>query len=146
MRVTMTAAARPCPFCNPSPGEILAEHPLALAKADGYPLTPGHCLIVPRRHVASFFECTAAERAAMMDMLDAAKAVVDGRHAPDGYNIGINNGAAAGQTVMHVHMHVIPRYAGDASDPRGGVRWIFPEKAAYWAQNPGAEQAEKRRG
>lgn len=137
---------KPCPFCTPSPGEIIAEHALAIAKCDAYPLTRGHCLVVPRRHVASFFECTAEERAAMMELLDVARARIDQQHTPDGYNIGLNNGAAAGQTVMHVHMHLIPRYAGDAADPRGGVRWIFPEKAVYWAQNPGAEQAEKRRG
>ena len=111
-----------------------------MAKTDGYPLTKGHCMVIPRRHAASFFDCTPEERAAMMELLDTAKAIVDKLHAPDAYNIGLNNGAAAGQTVMHVHMHLIPRYAGDASDPRGGVRWIFPEKAAYWAQNPGAEK------
>jgi len=96
-------------------------------------LTKGHTLIIPRRHVASFFECTAEERQAMLELLGAAKAVLDKAHAPDGYNIGLNNGAAAGQTVMHIHMHLIPRYAGDASDPRGGVRWIFPDKAKYWS-------------
>ena len=75
-----------------------------------------------------------------MDLLDEARTLLDQVHAPDGYNIGINNGAAAGQTVMHVHMHLIPRYAGDTSDPRGGVRWIFPEKAVYWANERKAEQ------
>ena len=68
----------------------------------------------------------------MMQLIDEVKVLLDRQHAPDGYNIGLNNGIAAGQTVMHVHMHVIPRYAGDVADPRGGVRWIFPEKAAYW--------------
>ncbi|MNC94047.1 AP-4-A phosphorylase [compost metagenome] len=68
----------------------------------------------------------------MMKLLDAAKAILDEKHKPDGYNIGINNGAAAGQTVMHLHIHLIPRYAGDSSDPRGGVRWIFPDRARYW--------------
>ncbi len=69
----------------------------------------------------------------MLELLDEAKAILDKERAPDGYNIGLNNGAAAGQTLMHVHMHLIPRYAGDASDPRGGVRWIFPDKAKYWS-------------
>jgi diadenosine tetraphosphate (Ap4A) HIT family hydrolase len=68
----------------------------------------------------------------MLELLDETKAILDEEHSPGGYNIGLNDGAAAGQTVMHVHMHLIPRYAGDTSDPRGGVRWIFPEKAAYW--------------
>lgn len=68
----------------------------------------------------------------MLALLDEVRAGLDRECRPDGYNIGLNNGAAAGQTVMHVHMHLIPRYAGDAADPRGGVRWIFPDKAAYW--------------
>ena len=121
-----------CPFCNIEPEQIIVEHSLAVAKHDGYPLTKGHTLIIPRRHVASFFDCTAEERQAMLELLDEAKAILDKEHAPDGYNIGLNNGAAAGQTVMHVHMHLIPRYQNDTADPRGGVRWIFPEKAKYW--------------
>ncbi len=128
----MSNAIKSCPFCNIASEQIIVEHALAVAKHDGYPLTKGHSLIIPRRHVASFFECTAEERQAMLELLDEAKAVLDKAHAPDGYNIGLNNGAAAGQTVMHVHMHLIPRYTGDTSDPRGGVRWIFPEKAKYW--------------
>lgn len=130
----MTAATKTCPFCSIAAADFIAEHPLAVVKRDGYPLTLGHSLIIPRRHVTSFFECTPEERAAMMELLDAAKALIDSLHKPDGYNIGLNNGAAAGQTVMHAHMHLIPRYAGDTSDPRGGVRWIFPDKAAYWAE------------
>jgi diadenosine tetraphosphate (Ap4A) HIT family hydrolase len=121
-----------CPFCSVAQDQIILESPLALVKHDGFPLTKGHSLIIPRRHVASFFDCTAEERQAMLELLDEAKAVLDKEHAPDGYNIGLNNGAAAGQTVMHVHMHLIPRYAGDTADPRGGVRWIFPDKAKYW--------------
>jgi hypothetical protein len=92
----------------------------------------GHTLIIPRRHVASFFETTDEERRAMLRLLDEAKAMLDREHKPDGYNIGINGGAAAGQTVMHLHIHLIPRYLGDRPDPRGGVRWVIPEKAAYW--------------
>lgn len=88
--------------------------------------------MIPRRHVASFFELTAGERSAMLELLERARAAVDREHAPDGYNIGLNDGPAAGQTVMHAHMHLIPRYAGDTDDPRGGVRWIFPRKANYW--------------
>jgi diadenosine tetraphosphate (Ap4A) HIT family hydrolase len=125
---------KPCPFCPPKEREILAAHPLAVAIEDSYPLTKGHSLVVPRRHVASFFELTAEERAAMMELLDRAKAALDRKHAPDAYNIGINDGQAAGQTVMHVHLHLIPRYKGDADDPRGGVRWIFPRKADYWSK------------
>ena len=123
-----------CPFCPPRAHEVLETHPLAVAITDSFPLTRGHALVVPRRHVPSFFELTVEERLAMVELLDRAKAVLDREHAPDGYNIGINDGVAAGQTVMHVHMHLIPRYKGDADDPRGGVRWIFPRKADYWSQ------------
>jgi len=121
-----------CPFCAIPRDQVLIEHPLALAKRDGYPVSKGHTLIIPRRHVASVFETTAEERRAMLKLLDEMKAMLEREHKPDGYNIGINNGEAAGQTVMHVHMHLIPRYAGDTADARGGVRWIFPDKAAYW--------------
>lgn len=121
-----------CPFCPPKEREIIASHALAVAVSDSFPLTKGHSLVVPRRHVASFFELTSHERLAMLALLDEAKAAIDRQHGPDGYNIGINDGATAGQTVMHVHVHLIPRYRGDADDPRGGVRWIFPRKAEYW--------------
>ena len=88
--------------------------------------------MLPRRHAASFFELTGKERQAILELLDRTKAVLDKKYAPDGYNVGINDGVAAGQTVMHLHVHLIPRYKGDADDPRGGVRWIFPRKADYW--------------
>ena len=123
---------KPCLFCSVSRDEILLDRPLALARRDGYPVSQGHTLIIPRRHVASFFETTEEERRAMLKLLDEVKAMLDREHKPDGYNIGINNGPAAGQTVMHLHMHLIPRYAGDRPDPRGGVRWVLPEKAKYW--------------
>jgi diadenosine tetraphosphate (Ap4A) HIT family hydrolase len=128
----MTPAA--CLFCRIPAGQLLIERPLALAARDSYPVSKGHTLIIPRRHVASFFETTEEERLAMMKLLDEARTLLDREHRPDGYNIGVNSGAAAGQTVMHVHMHLIPRYAGDRPDPRGGVRWVLPEKAAYWEQ------------
>lgn len=121
-----------CLFCRIPGDQVLIEHPLAVAKRDGYPISKGHTLIIPRRHVASFFDTTEEERRAMLKLLDEVKAVLDREHKPDGYNIGMNDGVAAGQTVMHLHMHLIPRYKGDRDDPRGGVRWILPEKAAYW--------------
>jgi len=110
----------------------LLARPLALVRLDGYPVSKGHCLVIPRRHVASFFDCTSDERMEMLELLAEAKSLLDLQYHPDGYNIGLNNGAAAGQTVMHVHMHLIPRYRGDVRDPRGGVRWVIPDKAAYW--------------
>jgi len=103
-----------------------------MALWDSYPLNPGHVLIVPRRHVASWFEATAAEREEMLRLADDARRIVVEKHGPDAFNLGINDGSAAGQTVPHVHLHLIPRYAGDVRDPRGGVRWIIPDRAAYW--------------
>jgi len=105
-----------------------------LALLDNYPVSPGHTLIVPRRHVASLFETSEEERRAIWELLEAARRILVEKHKPDGFNIGVNDGAAAGQTVMHLHVHLIPRYAGDAAEPRGGVRWIFPDKAAYWEE------------
>jgi diadenosine tetraphosphate (Ap4A) HIT family hydrolase len=99
---------------------------------DGYPVTPGHTLIIPRRHIASFFEATCEEQLAMLDLLAEMRWLLLSERSPDGFNIGINDGTAAGQTVMHLHIHLIPRYAGDTEDPRGGVRWIMPEMAPYW--------------
>jgi diadenosine tetraphosphate (Ap4A) HIT family hydrolase len=128
------AEPKKCPFCPVKEREIIAAHPLAVAITDSFPLTRGHALVVPRRHVPSFFDLTQDERLAMLDLLDEAKAALDTQYAPDGYNIGINDGVAAGQTVMHLHVHVIPRYKGDADDPRGGVRWIFPRTADYWSK------------
>lgn len=121
-----------CPFCAPITAEIIAEDPAGVALLDRFPVSRGHCLIVPRRHVASFFDLTPPERVALLQLAEKAKAVLDATHRPDGYNLGINDGAAAGQTIPHVHLHLIPRYAGDHEDPRGGVRWIFAERARYW--------------
>lgn len=131
--MTIVNKPAPCPFCELPPNRIVAENEAAFIIRDGYPVSPGHTLVIPRRHVASFFEATSAERAAMLMLLDDAKITLDMTHAPTGYNIGINDGAAAGQTVPHLHLHLIPRYAGDLSDPRGGVRWVIPEKANYWS-------------
>lgn len=123
-----------CPFCDPAQENLVADNPFAAARWDGFPISEGHTLIIPKRHVASFFDCTLDERMAMISLIDVIKERIDRLFKPDGYNIGLNNGVAAGQTVMHVHMHLIPRYAGDKPDPRGGVRWIFPDKAAYWTR------------
>jgi diadenosine tetraphosphate (Ap4A) HIT family hydrolase len=114
---------------------VLLERETAYAIRDGFPVSPGHTLIIPRRHVGSFFEVTDAERADLMSLLVAARDDLDRQCRPAGYNIGINDGAAAGQTVPHLHIHLIPRYAGDRDDPRGGVRWVLPDKAAYWAED-----------
>ncbi|MCX7165738.1 MAG: HIT family protein [Rhodocyclales bacterium] len=121
-----------CPFCRLPSSRLVAGDDLALVVRDGFPVSLGHTLILPRRHFGSFFEATEAERASLLRLLDEAKLVLDAQFQPDGYNIGINNGAAAGQTVAHLHIHLIPRYKGDREDPRGGIRWVLPEKAKYW--------------
>lgn len=121
-----------CPFCSQEPSGILLANDHAVAVYDGYPVSPGHTLIIPTRHIASFFEATIEEQTALLELLAGMRQTVQNQYKPDGFNIGINDGAAAGQTVMHLHIHLIPRYAGDQPDPRGGVRWIFPNKAAYW--------------
>lgn len=105
---------------------------LAVVIRDGFPVSPGHTLIIPKRHAATFFETTTAERLAMFELMDGAKRDLDAELHPAAYDIGVNDGPAAGQTVPHLHVHLIPRYAGDDSDPRGGVRRIFPKKAKYW--------------
>ena len=125
-------STRPCPFCTLSASRIVAENELAVVVRDAFPVSPGHTLIIPRRHVRSFFDLTGDERTAMLTLLDSAKAELESEVHPDGYNIGINDGPAAGQTVAHVHLHLIPRYSGDSPDPRGGVRWVLPIKAKYW--------------
>ena len=122
----------PCPFCSLPAERIVQKNEYAVAVRDGFPVSPGHTLIIPKRHVASFFEVTDAERVDLMSLLAAARNDLDRQFRPAGYNIGINDGLAAGQTVPHLHVHLIPRYAGDADDPRGGVRWVIPAKAAYW--------------
>jgi diadenosine tetraphosphate (Ap4A) HIT family hydrolase len=130
-------AEQPCPFCeitqDLSNSRLLADNEHAFVIADGYPVTDGHTLIIPKRHVASFFELTEQERSSMLALLDTAKAKLDQERQPAGYNIGINDGPAAGQTVPHCHMHLIPRYDEPDKDPRGGVRWVVPEKADYWS-------------
>lgn len=118
-----------CPFCrNP---EIVIENELAYADYDSYPVSTGHCLIIVRRHVAEYFQTTADEKAAVWALVDEMKTILDEEFNPDGYNIGVNIGAAAGQSVPHVHIHMIPRYIGDMEDPRGGVRGVIPHKQKY---------------
>ena len=123
---------RPCPFCTVATARIVGETNLAAAITDGFPVSPGHTLIIPRRHVGSFFDLTPEERTGLLALLGEARAGLARSHQPQGYNIGINDGPAAGQTVPHLHIPLIPRYAGDVEDPRGGVRWVMPGKARYW--------------
>lgn len=118
-----------CPFCNPDPSVIFLDTADVFGLWDAFPLSPGHALLVPRRHVASWFEVTPAERAALAEATGRAKEEIETRHAPDGYNIAINTGEAAGQSIFHLHVHVIPRYKGDVPDPRAALRGVIPGKA-----------------
>lgn len=122
-----------CPFCSLPADRIVLENELALAIRDGFPVSPGHTLVIPRRHVQSFFEATPEEVGEMLDLLREARAGLQAELGPDGFNIGINDGEAAGQTVLHLHLHLIPRFKGDVPEPRGGIRWVFPETADYWS-------------
>jgi diadenosine tetraphosphate (Ap4A) HIT family hydrolase len=123
-----------CVFCQLPRERIVSENEHAILIEDGFPVSLGHSLVIPKRHMASFFEASAGELVAMLDLIDLARGALQERHQPDGFNIGINDGAAAGQTVPHLHIHLIPRYQGDQTDPRGGVRWVVPAKADYWSQ------------
>ena len=121
-----------CPFCRFSRRvEVICETATCVAFYDGYPVSPGYALIIPKRHVANFFDLTNHEREAMNVVLQYVKQKVDERFHPDGYNVGINIGEAAGQSVFHCHMHVIPRYKGDVPTPKGGVRGVIPSKQSY---------------
>jgi diadenosine tetraphosphate (Ap4A) HIT family hydrolase len=128
------APAIPCAFCKLPAELILGENESAMWILDLHPVSPGHSLIAPKRHVESFFDTTPEERDAMLALLDRAREHVCQNHAPSGYNIGINEGSAAGQTVPHLHVHLIPRFPGDSDNPKGGVRWVIPNRADYWSQ------------
>ncbi len=128
------APATPCAFCKVPQELVQGENEHAVWILDAHPVSPGHSLVVPKRHVESLFETTSAEREALLSLLDRAREHVCQDHSPSGYNIGINEGADAGQTVMHLHVHLIPRFAGDNKNPRGGVRWVIPDRAVYWSQ------------
>jgi diadenosine tetraphosphate (Ap4A) HIT family hydrolase len=128
----MTAStANDCPFCRVPEERIIECNPHAFALADGFPVSPGHTLIVARRHVADFFELADAEMIAVIALLRSARDRLLAALRPDGFNIGANAGAAAGQTVFHVHVHLIPRFAGDVPYPEGGIRNLIPGKGRY---------------
>lgn len=120
-----------CPFCPPEPDRIFYQGHLVLALWDRYPVTPGHCLLIPRRHIPTWWDATHEERAELLGSTDEVRHIIEQLHHPAGYNLGINSGEAAGQTVPHLHLHLIPRYHGDVPDPRGGVRGVIPSRANY---------------
>ncbi|MFW6047424.1 MAG: HIT family protein [Candidatus Woesearchaeota archaeon] len=120
-----------CIFCNTDELDIIIEFEKVYAIYDNYPVNTGHMLIIPIRHYTNFFETRPEELEQIYALLKKAKDKLDELYSPDGYNIGINNGKAAGQTIMHLHIHLIPRYDGDVNDPRGGVRHIKEELVPY---------------
>ena len=121
-----------CPFCMLPDDRVWFEQCHSLAFRDAYPISPGHTLVIPRRHVKSLFELNEEERVDLFNTIARSRELLISELKPDGFNFGINDGPAAGQTVFHLHVHLIPRFVGDVEDPRGGIRWVFPDKAKYW--------------
>lgn len=124
-----------CVFCKLKEtidkDRIIYEDSDWLAVLDNYPVSEGHTLLIPKRHCETFFDLSDVENQYFIATLNVVKGILDGRYNPDGYNIGMNCGEAAGQTVMHCHIHIIPRYKGDCENPRGGVRGVIPSKQQY---------------
>jgi diadenosine tetraphosphate (Ap4A) HIT family hydrolase len=120
-----------CPFCSPAPERIFYQDSLVIGLWDIFPVNPGHALLITRRHVRDWFEASHEERMALTRAVEVARFAIAGSFQADGYNIGINVGEAAGQTVFHLHVHVIPRVSGDVADPRGGIRHVIPRTANY---------------
>jgi len=121
-----------CPFCSIQRDKFIAHDVHTFTVRDTLPVSPGHMLILPKRHVASIFEASQEEVVSLWEALKQSRIQLLKEFSPDGFNIGINDGLASGQTILHLHIHIIPRYKGDVPDPRGGIRWIFPDKAVYW--------------
>lgn len=120
------------PFHPLSPESIVLENERCVAFLDRFPLTRGHTLVAPKSVVSSLYDLPAEWQAEVWDVVRRVRDILGARYQPDGFNIGLNDGPAAGQTVPHAHVNVIPRYRGDAPDPRGGIRWVLPARAAYW--------------
>ena len=119
-------------FCTSKPGrQLIVESEFGFAAFDRHPASDGHFLVIPYRHFASYFDIQDDEREDLWTLVAKGKAIVDKEWSPDGYNIGINVGEAAGQSIHHLHIHVIPRYKGDVENPKGGVRGVIPERKLY---------------
>ena len=122
-----------CPFCEHIEENHLQSSDLAFALLDHFPVSKGHTLIIPKRHEPSFLSLTMDEQKAMFELSTKIANELLSQEDVDGCNIGMNIGVSAGQTVLHAHLHIIPRCTGDTDDPRGGIRWVLPNKAKYWA-------------
>ena len=120
-----------CPFCNINEDKIIAKNKFSYAIYDKYPVNKGHILIISKKHIRDYFDASTEVREAIFDLMEDCKSLLDNKYNPDGYNIGFNCGKEAGQTIMHFHLHLIPRYEGDIEDPTGGVRGVIPEKRVY---------------
>ncbi len=117
-----------CPFCE---NDSIIDGTLVYVRYDKYPVSKGHCLIVPKRHVETWFKMTKEKQVEAFELIEKVKTMLDEKYAPDGYNIGMNCGETAGQTIPHAHIHLMPRYQGDMQSPRGGVRGVIPGKQSY---------------
>lgn len=124
-----------CPFCSPDPSKVSIANEHALVLRDGFPVSPGHCLVVPKQHAASFFDLSLEVQTSIWKLVSDVRAKLAQEFHPDGFNVGLNDGQAAGQTVMHAHVHIIPRFITDVPDPRGGIRCVIPQHADYWKEN-----------
>lgn len=121
-----------CPFCDLPEGRIWIETDAAVAALDLYPAAEGHTLVLPWRHVESLFDLALAEQLAVWELVAEVRERLARERGADGFTVGINDGLAAGQTIAHAHVHIIPRHIGDVPDPTGGIRGILPRKARYW--------------
>ncbi len=121
-----------CPFCNPDPVRMRLSNDHGIALRDGFPISPGHTLVIPKLHVLCLFDLPEDTQQSLWALVAVVRSKLSEEFHPDGFNIGLNDGEAAGQTIMHAHIHVIPRFQGDVPDPKGGIRWIIPAKARYW--------------
>jgi diadenosine tetraphosphate (Ap4A) HIT family hydrolase len=121
-------------FGRIEPDRILAQDELFVIVCDKFPVSPGHTLVIARRPVARFQELTGEEKTRLWTWVDWTQRhlILSLTPAPDAFNLGLNDGPAAGQTIPQLHFHVIPRYTGDVPDPRGGVRWVVPSRVRYW--------------
>jgi diadenosine tetraphosphate (Ap4A) HIT family hydrolase len=124
--------AENCPFCNVADDRVITSKANAVAIADEFPVARGHSLVFPKKHVDSIFQLKPNELVELWQLVTVVREILSDRFDPDGFNIGVNDGEAAGQTIQHAHIHIIPRYKRDVTDPRGGIRWVIHSKAQYW--------------
>lgn len=132
MGTNVSATDEECRFCLTKPSRrIMLEGKYGFAAWDRHPASEGHFLVIPYRHFASYFDINDEEREELWSLVAQGRDMCEEKHHPDGYNIGINVGTAAGQSIHHLHIHVIPRYEGDVENPKGGVRGVIPNKKLY---------------